>query len=174
LLEFPWRKTDNRAVPLSSRICEIVVLFLALTRVASAVEKGAAVINADLVVVGQLKFSSYFLSFDGIHANGTIVPTEVLFGNAHPGVALKFHNVEPCSAWDAVRFRQECNYRAAWDGWSFWKERINFNGIWALQRGEGSSWKESPGPIVLYPLSDRDYVLRSLKTKKLNGDFRAP
>lgn len=78
-----------------SRICAIAVLLLTSGGAVSAVEKFTFIRSADAVVVGQLKLSSYFLSFDGLHVNGSIVATEILYGG---GALVK----GPGSSWTAA------------------------------------------------------------------------
>jgi len=97
--------------------------------------------NSDLVVVGQLKLTSYLLSFDGVHVNGSIAPEEVLYGGVLPGSTLQFHQVVPCSVWDVVAFYRpvHCDYRAVWEGWSGTKNYLSQRWIWALWRGPASS-----------------------------------
>jgi hypothetical protein len=69
----------NQGVPRLSRICAIAVLLLTSGERVSAAERYYSVRTADAVVVGQLKVSSFFFSFDGLHVNGTIVATEFLY-----------------------------------------------------------------------------------------------
>jgi hypothetical protein len=121
-----------------SRICAIGVLLLTSGEAVSAVSKWGFVEKADAVVVGQLKLSSYLLSFDGLHVNGTIVATETLYGDGHLGPEFAYHLVVPCSVWDAIS--GVCGYRGVWQHWSESKEIITHTEIWALLKGPGSSW----------------------------------
>ena len=66
-----------------SRICAIAVLFAISAESVWAIEKFGFIWTADVVVVGRLKLSSYFLSFDGLHVNGRIAASEVLYGEGH-------------------------------------------------------------------------------------------
>ncbi len=63
----------------------IIATFLMASTLLPAEEKSWALRTADLVVVGKLQLSSYFLSLDGIHINGNIVPSEILYGPAQSG-----------------------------------------------------------------------------------------
>jgi hypothetical protein len=116
-----------------SRICAIAALLCASSEAVSATEKFAFIWAADAVVVGQLKLSSYFLSFDGLHVNGSIVATEILYGGGHAGQQFAYHVVVPCSVWDAIS--GVCSYRRARQHWSETKEIITHTEIWALYKG---------------------------------------
>src|SRR5450631_2999692 len=101
--------SHNQGVPRLSRICAIAILLLTSGEAVSAIEKFTFIRGADAVVVGQLKLSSYFLSFDGLHVNGKILATEILYGNGHAGQEFAYHLVVPCSVWDAIS--GICGYR---------------------------------------------------------------
>jgi hypothetical protein len=116
-----------------SRICAMAALILASYRTVSAIEKFTFIRTADAVVVGQLKLSSYFLLFDGLHVNGGIGATEILFGDGHAGQEFAYHVVIPCQLW-------WCSYYRAWQHWSETKEMVTHAEIWALVKGSGSSW----------------------------------
>jgi hypothetical protein len=152
-------------VPRLSRICAIAVLLLTSGEAVSAVEKFTFVRTADAVIVGQLKLSSYFLSFDGLHVNGSIMATEILYGDGHAGPEFAFHLVVPCSLWDAISSR--CSYRWVWQHWSESKEIMTHTPIWALMKGPGSSWTAAePKLAFLYHLTDREEVIAVLKERK--------
>lgn len=154
-------------MPRLSGICATAVLLLTLSATASAVEKWVFVHTADAVVVGQLKLSSYFLSFDGIHVNGTIRADEILYGDGHAGQGLEYHMVLPCSLW------RGCDYRAVFANWSSTKELLTRKRIWALVKGQGSLW--TVGDQMLFPvydLSDRERVLSVLKERKQSDHDR--
>ncbi len=116
-------------MPRLSRICAITVLLLTSGEIVSAIEKFSFVTMADAVVVGHLKLSSYFLSFDGLHVNGTIVATEILYGDGQTGPEFEFHLVVPCSLWDAISgvcsmsARQSCTCREVGVHESLWRNR---------------------------------------------------
>jgi hypothetical protein len=153
-------------MPCLSRICAIAVLLLTSGGAASATEKFAFVWIADAVVVGQIKLSSYFLSFDGLHVNGSIVATEILYGDGHAGQEFAHHLVVPCSLWDAVS--GVCGYRR--QHWSETKEIIAKTPIWALVKGPGSSWTAGdPKLAFIYHLTDREDVIEVLKRRKQLG-----
>ncbi len=116
--------------------------------------------TADAVVVGQIELSSYFLSFDGLHVNGSIMATEVLYGGGHAGPEFAYHLVVPCSLWDALSSR--CSYRSMWQHWSESKELITQKYIWALVKGPGASWTADPKLPGLYNLTDRERVIAVL------------
>jgi hypothetical protein len=154
----------TQGMPRLSRICVIAVLLLASDEAASAIEKFTFIRSADAVVVGQLKLSSYFLSFDGLHVNGSIVATEILYGDGHAGSEFAYHLVVPCSLWDAVSSR--CSYRLVWQHWSESKETITQTPIWALVKGPGASWTAvEPKLAFAYHLTDRDEVIEVLKQR---------
>lgn len=94
----------------------IIATFLMASALLSAEERTWALRNADLVIVGKLELSSYFLSFDGVHVNGRIVPTEILYGSARPGVKLQYSDIIPCSILDWIRSDRpvKCDYRMVW------------------------------------------------------------
>ena len=148
-----------------SRIGSIALLLLASGQAILAIEKFAFVDTADVVVVGQIKLSSYFLSFDGLHVNGTIVATEILYGDGHAGTEFAYHLVVPCSLWDAIS--GVCSYRGAWQHWSEMKAIVNQTEIWALVKGPGSSWTSvDPKLAFIYHLTDREKVIEVLKRRR--------
>ena len=148
-----------------SRICAIAVFLLTSGGVVSAVEKFTFISTADAVVVGQLTLSSYFLSFDGLHVNGSIVATEILYGGGHVGSEFAYHLVVPCSLWDAISSR--CSYRRVWQHWSDDKEIVTQTRIWALVKGPRSSWTAAdPKVAVIYHLTDREDVIAVLEERK--------
>jgi hypothetical protein len=132
-------------------------LLLATGESISAIEKFALIRTADVVVVGQLKLSNYFLSFDGVHVNGSIAATENLFGGGNAGSEFAYYQVIPCSLW--VR----CDYRAIWANWSETKDRFRQKQIWALVKGPGPSWTSvDPQLAPIYRLTDRESVIEVL------------
>ena len=152
-------------VPRLSHIASIALLLLASGQAILAIEKFAFVDTADVVVVGQLKLSSYFLSFDGLHVNGTIVATEILYGDGHVGANFAYHLVVPCSLWDAIS--GVCSYRGAWQHWSEMKAIVNQTEIWALVNGPGLSWTSvDPKLAFIYHLTDREKVIEVLKRRR--------
>jgi hypothetical protein len=154
--------SHDQVLPPVSRICAIAVLLLASGGSVSATEKFAGTWTADAVVVGKLKLSSYFLSFDGVHVNGSILATEILFGSEHAGSEFAYHLVVPCSLWVG------CDYRALWHSWSENKEIFIQGRIWALNKVPGSSWTSADGPQLrsIYDLTDREEVIAVLKRRK--------
>ena len=117
------------------------------------------------MVVGQLKLSSYFLSFDGLHVNGSIVATEILYGGGHAGLEFAYHLVVPCSVWDAIS--GVCGYRGVWQHWSESKEIVTRKHIWALLKGPGSSWTSEDRRLAfIYHLTDREKVIAVLKDRQ--------
>jgi hypothetical protein len=152
-----------------SRICAIAALLCASSEAVSATEKFAFIWAADAVVVGQLKLSSYFLSFDGLHVNGSIVATEILYGGGHAGQQFAYHVVVPCSVWDAIS--GVCSYRRARQHWSETKEIITHTEIWALYKGSGVLWTAGdPKLAFIYHFSDREKVIEVLKRRKLGPE----
>lgn len=147
-----------------SQFCAIAALLLALGGNVSADERFYYIRTADAVIVGQLRLSSYFLWFDGLHVNGSIVATEVLYGGGEEGPAFVYHLVVPCSVWDAISSR--CDYRAAWQHRDETKKIFTRMQIWALVKGPGASWTSglSRAPCV-YDLADREKVIAILKTR---------
>jgi hypothetical protein len=140
-------------------------LLLTSGEAVSAVEKFTFIRSADAVVVGQLKLSSLFLFFDGVHVNGSIVATEILYGPGHAGSEFGYHVVVPCSLWDAIS--GVCPYRAVWDHWSESKDIITRTEIWALVKGPGSSWTAGdPKLAFIYHLADREEAIEVLKQRK--------
>ena len=126
---------------------------------------------ADAVVVGQLELSSYFLSFDGLHVNGRIVATEVLYGGGRAGSEFEYHIVVPCSLWDAIS--GVCGYVGVWRHWPEMKKIVIHTEIWALMKGPGSSWtSEDPKLAFLYHLTDREEVISVLKERKQREEDR--
>jgi hypothetical protein len=139
-------------------------LLLTSGEFALAIEKFAFIWSADAVVVGQLKLSSYFLSFDGVHVNGTIVATEILHGGGLAGSEFAYHLVVPCS------LRAGCDYRALWHGWSEMKELFSRKQIWALVKGPSSSWTSvDPRLAPVYSLTDRERVIEVLQQRRKLG-----
>ena len=150
-----------KGVPRLSRICAIAALLLTSGEAVSAVERFTFIRTADAVVVGKLKLSSFFLSFDGLHVNGTIVATEVLYGG-HAGPEFAYHLVVPCTLWDA-----SCSFRLQWQHWSETKEIVTHTEIWALVKGPGASWTAvDPKLAFIYHLNDREKVITVLKERK--------
>jgi hypothetical protein len=149
----------------------VVVASLMLPQILSAEEKSWSLRTADLVIVGKLNPSSYFLFFDGIHLNGSIVPTEVLYGAAQPGVTLRYSHVIECSAFDSILewIRPNspgCNYRAVWSGWSAYKRRILQQGVWELMRAPEGSWTGRRSDTGFRELDYRDYAVSVLAERK--------
>jgi len=138
----------------------VVATLLVVSGLLSAEEKSWALRTADLVVVGKLELSSYFLSFDGIHINGNIVPTETLYGPAPPGVKLRYSNLILCS------FPSKCDYLAVWSFWTPKKERLTQQGVWLLWRGPEASWKGRLWDEGFRPLFYRDYALSIISKRK--------
>jgi hypothetical protein len=137
-------------------------LLLTSAEAVSAIAKFVAIDVADAVVVGQLKLSSYFLSFDGLHVNGTIVATEILYGDGHAGQEFAYHLVVPCSMWDAIS--GVCSYRGVWQHWSEMKEIITQKHIFALVKGPGASWTAGdPKLAFVYKFTDREKAIAVLK-----------
>ena len=165
-----------------NRLCSIALLLAESAGIAPATERGWALVKADVVVSGQLELSSYFLSFDGIHVNGTIIPTEVLLGNTQVGKALPFHYLVPCSLIDALPFPNRaihCDYRFAWKNWSIGKAFFTEPGIWALRRMPDSRWTSAiEAEDSLYRgQSGRDFVTKRLaymKEHPLPGRLKHP
>jgi hypothetical protein len=153
---------DNQGVPRLSRICAIAVLLLTSGEAVSAIERFTFIRTADVVIVGKLKLSSYFLSFDGLHVNGSIVATEILYGSGRAGEEFAYHLVVPCTLWDA-----SCSFRLQWQHWSESKEIVTQTPIWALVKGLGSSWTSvEPRSAFTYRLTDREEVMAVLKERK--------
>jgi hypothetical protein len=98
----PMKRHHNEGVPRLSRICAIAVLLAISAESVWAIEKFSFISTADVVVVGRLKLSSYFLSVDGLHVNGRIAASEVLYGEGHANSEFEYHVVVPCSLWDAL------------------------------------------------------------------------
>jgi hypothetical protein len=144
----------------------VVVTLLIASGTLSAEEKSWALRTTDLVVVGKLELSSYFLSFDGIHVNGNIVPTETLYGPAQTGVKLRYSDLIPCSLWNSIRQSIGCDYRAVWYSWSSEKERLTQQGIWLLWRGPKASWKGRGWDTGFRPLDSRHYTLSVISKRK--------
>jgi hypothetical protein len=146
----------------------VVATLLIASGILSAEEKSWALRTADLVVVGKLELSSYFLSFDGIHINGNIVPTEILYGPVQSGVGLRYNNLIPCSLWDSIRPDRSigCDYRWVWSSWSSEKERLTQKGIWLLWRGPEASWRGRGWDPGFASLDYRDYAVSTLSERK--------
>jgi hypothetical protein len=140
----------------------IFATLLVASTILSAEEKSWAVSTADLVIVGKLELSSYFLSFDGIHINGNIVSTETLYGPAQFGVRLRYSDLIPCSL-------GKCDYRTVWFGWSSEKERLTQQGIWLLWRGPEASWRGRGWDTGFRPLDYRDYAIHVLPDRPRLG-----
>jgi hypothetical protein len=126
---------------------------LTLSGTVSAIEKFTFIRSADAVAVGELKLSSYFLSFDGLHVNGTIEASEILFGDQHAGHGFEYHLVVPCSLQDAIS--GVCGYRGVWQPWSETKELFTRKRIWALVKGKGSSWTAVDSKLRRLPTEPR-------------------
>ena len=144
----------------------IAIVWLPFSSLLPAQSKSWQLDTADLVIVGNLELSSYFLSFDGIHMNGTILPTEVLYGPARSSERLKYNYVFPCSFMHWVFQDQPigCDYRAVWSQWSWMKARLTEGGVWTLWRGRGASWTGrgfAPGFG-----ETRDYAIRALSERR--------
>ncbi|HLX43858.1 MAG TPA: hypothetical protein VKR43_10505 [Bryobacteraceae bacterium] len=138
----------------------IAVLLLASGKSLSAIEKFTLVRTADAVVVGQLKLSSYFVSFDGVHVNGSIAATENLFGGGN-GSEFAYHQIVPC------RLLAGCDYRAVWANWSKMKELFSQKQIWALVKAPGSAWTSvNPQLLPIYGLADREEVIEALRQRR--------
>lgn len=137
------------------RICTVIALLLTTAGAVSAMEKFTLIREADLVFVGQMKLSSYFLSFDGLHVNGNIAATEILYGSGHVGSEFPYHQVIPCTLWNG------CDYRGMWANWSNIKELLTRTPmIWALVRGQASSWTSSyPAMGPAYDINDREKLI---------------
>lgn len=152
-------------MPRFSRICAIAVLLLTSGVTVSAIEKFAFIWTADAVVVGQIKLSSYFLSFDGVHVNGNIAPTEILYGDGHGGSEFPYRLIVPCSLWDSIS--GVCSWRGIWQHWSESKALVTQTQIWALVKGPGSSWTSvEPKLAFLYQLTDRERIITVLEERK--------
>jgi hypothetical protein len=149
-------------------MCAVAALLLTSGETAPAVEKFGFISKADAVVVGRIKLSSYFLSFDGLHVNGSIGATEVLYGGGHAGQEFAYHVVVPCTLW--VSNFGVCDYRGVWQHWSETKAIVTQTEIWALMKGPGSSWtSEDPTLPFIYHLTDREKVIEVLKMRRQLG-----
>lgn len=124
----------------------------------SAVEKWTFIRTADEVVVGELKLSSYFLSFDGLHVNGTIAADEILYGDGRATREFEYHMVVPCSLRRA--------YEGLWKHWSETKELLTRKRIWALVKGHGSWTVADPQFAAIYELADRERAIALLNERK--------
>jgi hypothetical protein len=145
----------------------VVIALMIVAGMLSAEEKSWAVGTAELVVVGKLELSSYFLSFDGVHVNGAIVPTEILYGNAQSGARLRYSYLIPCSVVDLIRDRSlKCDYRMVWSQWSFVKNMLTQNGVWLLWRAPGASWTGNRWDAGFRPLDYRDYAVSVLSKRR--------
>ena len=144
----------------------VVATLLLASGMVSAEEKSWALRTADLVVVGKLELSSYYLSLDGIHISGNIVSTETLYGPAESGVRLRYSNLIPCSLWSSISHSIKCDYRSVWYSWSSEKERLTQQGIWLLWRGPAASWKGRGWDTGFRPLDYRDYTLSIISKRK--------
>jgi len=145
----------------------IVSALLIASRVLPAEEKSWSLRTADLVVVGKLERSSYFLSFDGVHVNGAIVPTEILYGPARPAVKLRYHHIYPCSISGWFHNRPiKCDYRGVWSIWSSYRERLTQNGVWLLWRAPEASWTGNHWDAGFRPLDYRDYAMSVLSKRR--------
>lgn len=157
-----------KGVPRLSRICAVAALLLTSGETVSAVAKFAFISKADAVVVGRIKLSSYFLSFDGLHVNGSIVAAEVLYGGGHAGQEFAYHVVVPCSFWEALS--GVCGYVGVWRHWSEMKGIVTQTEIWALVKGPDSSWtSEEPKLAFIYHLTDYEEVIAVLKERRQRG-----
>jgi hypothetical protein len=146
----------------------IVVALLIASGILSAEEKSWALRTAHLVVVGKLELSSYFLSFDGVHVNGSIVPTELLYGNAHPGMRLRYSYLIPCSVLDSILPNRplKCDYRLVWSQWSFVKNWLTRQGVWMLLRAPEESWTGRGSDAGFRPLDYREYAVSILSERR--------
>lgn len=152
-------------VPRFSRVHTIAVLLALSAQSVWPVEKFGFISNADVVVAGRLKLSSYFLSVDGLHVNGQIAASEVLYGDSPSNSEFEYHVVVPCSLKDA--FLGVCSYWSVGRHWSEMKETVLKTEIWALIKGPGSSWtSEDPRLAFIYHAADRDKVIRILKRRR--------
>jgi hypothetical protein len=143
-------------------------LLLTSSEAVSAIEKFTFIRSADAVVVGQLRLSSYFLSIDGVHVNGTIVATEVLYGGGNAGTEFTYHVVVPCSLWSSIT--GVCGWGGVWQHWSETKEIITHTEIWAVVKGPGSSWTSAePKLAFIYHAADREKIITLLKERKQLG-----
>jgi len=138
-----------------------IVALLTISGVLKAEEKSWGLRTADLVVVGKLELSSYYLSFDGVHINGSIVPTEILFGNAQSGVKLRYSNIIPCSAlnWILPNRPVGCDYRVIWSEWTFVKKSLTQDGVWILWRTPDKSWTGRGSDPGIRPMDYREYAV---------------
>ena len=146
----------------------IFATLLLASAILSAEEKSWALRTADLVVVGKLQLSSYFLSLDGVHVNGSIVSTEVLYGPAQPGAKLRYSNMIPCSAlgWILPDRPPGCNYRMVWSEWTFTKRWLTQPGVWLLLRAPEESWTGRGSDPGFRLLDSRDYSVGILSGRK--------
>lgn len=102
--------------------------------------------------------------FDGLHVNGTIVATEILYGDGHAGQEFAFHFIFPCTVWDAVSSRWR--YLLLRQHWSDVKELVTQKRIWALYRRPGASWTIDDITSLIYRLTDREEVIAILGERK--------
>lgn len=163
-------------MPRLSGVWAIAVLLAISAESVWAIEKFSFISTADVVVGGQLKLSSYFLSFDGLHVNGRIAASEVLYGGGPTNSNFEYHVVVPriaglndgpwvCSLRDALS--GVCSYWNIWRHWSETKEFILQTQIWALIKGPGSSWTSAdPELAFIYHAADRDKVIEVLQRRK--------
>jgi hypothetical protein len=137
----------------------IIATVLIATTLLPGEERSWALRTADLVVVGNLKLSSYFLWFDGIHIYGSIVPREILYGPAQSGITLQYSDIIPCSL-------GKCDYRFVWSSWSSQKDRVVQRGVWLLWRGPAKSWTGRRWDTGFRELDYRGYALKILSERK--------
>jgi hypothetical protein len=133
-----------------------------------AEEKSSAMRTADLVVVGKLELSSYYISFDGIHVGGRIVPTEILYGLGSPQGKLRYSELIECSLLNTVVGRVPgCDYRYIWSSWSDSRKRLTQTAVWILHRSADGSWTGRGGSDAGFrPLDYRDEAVRILSELK--------
>jgi hypothetical protein len=144
-----------------------IATFLLAAAILSAEEKSWALRTADVVVVGKLELSSYYLSFDGIHINGSVVPAEILYGPTQAGVRLRYSDVIPCSIMSWIRDEPvRCDYRAVWFFWSSEKKRLTQQGVWLLWLGPEASWRGRGWDTGFRPLASREYSAGILSDRR--------
>jgi hypothetical protein len=146
----------------------IIATLLMASSFLSAEERTWALRNADVVVVGKLDLSSYFLYFDGVHVNGSIVPTEILYGPAQAGVRLRYSNIIPRSVLDWIRSDRpvKCDYTMVWSQWSFVKSWLTQPGVWLLLHAPEASWTGRGSDPGFRRLDSRDYSVSILSKRK--------
>ena len=136
-----------------------------------AEERSAQLRSADIVVVGRLEATSYFLWLDGLHVEGNVLPTEVLYGATGPGTRLPYRFMLPCSPLALILPSNflSCDYRTLVSRWSWIKSRFTQDGLWLLWRAPGGSWTQSPlGVMGAMPLDSgyRAYAVDILADRR--------